>query len=91
LYGYCKENYTGSRDADYIYNITPSKGIILKDNKLYKISGLNPIVIIGVWYENGIYGIYYRELRPEDNDSKDSYWPPKVHYIEVDDLKKLEF
>ncbi|MBQ5404285.1 MAG: hypothetical protein IIU11_07975 [Bacteroidales bacterium] len=91
LYGYCRENYTGSRDADYIYNITPSKGIILKDNKLYKISGLNPIVIVGVWYENGIYGIYYRELRPEDNGSNVSFWSNKVHYIEVDDLKKLEF
>ena len=54
--------------------------------------GQNSIAIHGVWYENGIYTVYYKELRPEDviGNTASDVWSKKYHIYQTDDLKKLE-
>lgn len=92
LYGYCKKKYTGSYSAEYIYTAEQCDGFIIKDGELFNMRGQNSTAIHGVWYENGIYTVYYKELRPEDvtGNTASDVWSNKFHIYQTDDLKKLE-
>ncbi|MBQ2098353.1 MAG: hypothetical protein II480_09255 [Bacteroidales bacterium] len=91
LYGYCIEKFVGA-DHSYSTNEVAHKGLIVKNDEVITFGGRTVKYILGVWEENGLYTIYYKELQPEvvDKENVNTGWDNFVCIYQTDDLKKLE-
>jgi hypothetical protein len=91
LYGYCIEKFVGTNDG-FTNNKVEHKGLIVKNDEVITFGGRTVKYILGVWEENGLYTIYYKELQPEvvDKENINTGWDNFVCIYQTDDLKKLE-
>jgi hypothetical protein len=79
-------------DHSYSTNEVAHKGLIVKNDEVITFGGRTVKYILGVWEENGLYTIYYKELQPEvvDKENVNTGWDNFVCIYQTDDLKKLE-